>query len=675
MDKIDIIPWNDNFNTGIASIDKQHKKLVDIINELATQFAYNSNNIDINNIFDELIDYTNYHFDSEEFIWNKYFNNQKSEEEHKHTHKSFIGNLHKLIEKEKNSSIEEIAENVLEFLVQWLVSHILESDRFMAYKVLALKEGKTYEEAHSIALEKMSGSTKKLTNLVMDMYKVLSTNTLKLMRESAKQLKTKIELENEKTKYLKLMTLSSDMIFIMDLKGNLLEYSYQTKKNLGYSDEEMQNLKLYDWDKNISPEENEKILQIVSDKPFKFEAIHTRKDGSTFDVEISVVKIEIENQDYIYASARDISQRIENEKLIKSQKDEFETIFNYAKDAIVITDLDTNFLNFNQSFLDMTGFSKSELLKKNYNDITISEHKDRNNHALEQVLNHGYSKDFEEDCIVSGNRIITVSIRMSLLPDKKRILLTLKNISNLKIMEQQARLASMGEMIGNIAHQWRQPLSVITTSASGLKLESEFGIITKEYIDECVDNIMKQSNYLSNTIDNFRNFIKGENIIQEFFLSEVIKISLDLITPSLKHNYINLILDIEEDGKIYGNKNELSEALINILNNAKDVLKHKIKKEEDRLLLISTKKIESDKIQLSILDSGEGISEKIINKIFDPYFTTKHEYQGTGLGLSMSENIIRNRHKGSIVAFNKQFEYNEKTYKGACFDITFDLVN
>jgi hemerythrin-like metal-binding protein len=75
MDKIDIIPWNDNFNTGIASIDKQHKKLVDIINELATQFAYNSNNIDINNIFDELIDYTNYHFDSEEFIWNKYFNN------------------------------------------------------------------------------------------------------------------------------------------------------------------------------------------------------------------------------------------------------------------------------------------------------------------------------------------------------------------------------------------------------------------------------------------------------------------------------------------------------------------------------------------------------------------------------------------------------------------------
>ncbi len=675
MDRIDIIPWNDNFNTDIETIDKQHRKLVDIINKLATQFAYNANNININNIFNELVDYTNYHFDSEELIWNKYFNNKKSEDEHKKTHKSFIEQLHKLINKEKNSSGEEIAENILEFLVQWLVSHILESDRFMAYKVLSLKEGKTYKEAHQIALEKMSGNTKKLTSLVMDMYKVLSTNTLKLMRESVKQQKTKVELENERTKYLKLMTLSSDMIFIMDFKGNLLEYSYQTQKSLGYSDEEMKNLRLYDWDKNITSEENKKLLQIISDKPYKLEAIHTRKDGSTFNVEISIVKIEIENQNYVYASARDISQRIQNENLIKSQKNEFETIFNYAKDAIVITDLDTNFLNFNQSFLDMTGYSRSELLKKKYNDITINEHKNKNYNALEDVFKYGYSKDLEEDCLVNGNRKITVNIRMSLLPDKKRILLTLKNISNLKIMEQQARLASMGEMIGNIAHQWRQPLSVITTSASGLKLESEFGIITKEYIDECVDNIMKQSNYLSNTIDNFRNFIKGENIIQEVFLNDVINLSLSLITPSLKHNYINLILDIQEDGKIYGNKNELSEALINILNNAKDVLKYKIKKEEDRLLFISTKKIERDKIQLSILDSGEGISEKIINKIFDPYFTTKHEYQGTGLGLSMSENIIRERHKGSIVAFNKQFEYNGKTYKGACFDITFDLVN
>ncbi|XPV69556.1 MAG: bacteriohemerythrin [Halarcobacter sp.] len=553
MNKIDIIPWNDSFNTGIEIVDQQHKKLVDIINNLATQFAYNSNSIDINNIFNELIDYTNYHFNSEETIWNKYINNKESEIKHQKIHKNFIQELKKLIKKAKNSTIEEIAENILDFLVQWLVSHILESDRFMAYKVMSLKKGKSYEEAYKEAQKRMDGNTKKLTSLVMSMYKVLSTNTLKLLRESAKQQKLKDELE--------------------------------------------------------------------------------------------------------------------------AKKNELETIFNYAKDGIAIIDFETNFLNFNKAFLEMTGYTKKELLNKSSNELTILEHRDRNQDALEQVIKTGHSKDFEKDYIVNGNRKITVSISMSLLPDKKRILLTLKNISTLKIMEQQARLASMGEMIGNIAHQWRQPLSVITTSASGIKLESEFGEITKEYINETVEIIMKQSNYLSNTIDNFRNFIKGENIIQEVFLKDVIEISLNLIAPSLKHNYINLILDIEDDGKIFGNKNELSEAFINILNNAKDALKQNIKKENDRLIFISTKKLDSNKIQLSICDSGQGISEDIIDKIFDPYFTTKHQYQGTGLGLSMSQNIIDERHKGKIVVFNKQYKYNKKEYKGACFNITFDLID
>jgi len=552
MNKIDIIPWNDNFNTGIEIVDKQHKKLVDIINNLATQFAYNSNTIDVNSIFNELIDYTNYHFDSEEAIWGKYFKNQKSEIEHKKTHKSFIDDLNKLIEKEKNGSIEEVAENILEFLVQWLVSHILESDRFMAYKVSSLKDGKSYEDAYVEALEKMSGSTKKLTNLVMSMYKVLSTNTLNLMRESAKQLKIKQELEE--------------------------------------------------------------------------------------------------------------------------QKDEFETIFNCSKDGIAIIDINGKFINFNHSFIEITNYTNDELNNINFKNLIVSEFKQKTENEIKDLIKYEQYKDFETDLIINGKKRITANISISLLPDKKRILLTLKNISSLKIMEKQAKLASMGEMIGNIAHQWRQPLSVITTSASGLKLESEFGKVTPEYINECVDNIMKQSNYLSTTIDNFRNFLKSENIIQEIYLKEALDIAINIITPSLKHNYIELILDIKDDGKIYGNKNELSEAFINILNNAKDVLKQKVKNENDRLIFIKMGKTEFSKIEISIYDTGYGVAEEIIEKVFNPYFTTKHESQGTGLGLAMTENIIRERHKGSIVVFNKEFKYNDKNYKGACFNITFELI-
>lgn len=111
MKRIDIIPWNKNFCTGINQIDEEHKKLVEIINNLATKFAYNSNSLNINIIFDELIEYTKYHFSSEEAIWEKYLKNEKSQKEHILTHNNFIEELNNLIEQQKMKPIEELAEN------------------------------------------------------------------------------------------------------------------------------------------------------------------------------------------------------------------------------------------------------------------------------------------------------------------------------------------------------------------------------------------------------------------------------------------------------------------------------------------------------------------------------------------------------------------------------------
>ena len=256
---------------------------------------------------------------------------------------------------------------------------------------------------------------------------------------------------------------------------------------------------------------------------------------------------------------------------------------------------------------------------------------------------------------------------ISLLPDKQRLLLTLKDISNLKIMEEQTKLASMGEMIGNIAHQWRQPLSMITSNISGLQIRSYIGEVSNDDIDKCATDILKQANYLSSTIDNFRNFIKEEKSNSLISLKSIIENVLALVKASLKNNYITLILDVEDDIEIFADKNELVEALINIVSNSKDVLK--TKKEEDRLLFITTKKIDNNKINLLIYDSAGGIPENIIEKVFIPYFTTKHQSVGTGLGLSIVDKIIRQRHNGTISVYNKEFEYNSKSYKGACFSI------
>ena len=110
-----------------------------------------------------------------------------------------------------------------------------------------------------------------------------------------------------------------------------------------------------------------------------------------------------------------------------------------------------------------------------------------------------------------------------------------------------------------------------------------------------------------------------------------------------------------------------SEAFINILNNSKDILKEKISNEEDRLIFIDAYKNNESKVIITFKDSGGGIPDDIINRVFEPYFTSKHQSRGTGLGLAMADKIIRERHEGTISVSNEKFEYEGKTYKGACF--------
>jgi PAS domain S-box-containing protein len=414
--------------------------------------------------------------------------------------------------------------------------------------------------------------------------------------------------------------------------------------------------------KNIfqNKETFDKIYKITDQKTLNVKWVHGRgellidKNGDALE---------------LYGMIQDITSSKEQEELIKSQKEEYKTIFNYSHDSIAITDLDSNFLNFNNAFVELTGYTREELLRKSCRELTAPEDLQRNYKLFKEAIVQGHTKNFEKDCLVKNDKRISVNISISLLPDKKRLLLNIKDISSLKIMEAQTKLASMGEMIGNIAHQWRQPLSIITTNISGLKVMSEFREITKDDINECEENILKQAIYLSNTIDNFRNFIREDSSNSLISLSDVIKNALNLVNASLSNNYINLNLDINDDLEVFGNKNELIEALINIISNSKDVLKAKIKKEEDRLIFVRTKKIDNEKINLLIYDSGEGIPEDIIDKIFIPYFTTKHQSQGTGLGLAMVDKIIRERHHGSISVYNKEFAYNSKSYKGACFSI------
>ncbi len=241
---------------------------------------------------------------------------------------------------------------------------------------------------------------------------------------------------------------------------------------------------------------------------------------------------------------------------------------------------------------------------------------------------------------------------------------------NEKLLFEQSKMASMGEMIGNIAHQWRQPLSMISTIATGSKLNKEFNLLTDEMFIKNMDSINKNAQYLSRTIDDFKNFIKGDTVMASFLIRDNIDSFLHLIEGSKKNNKINIIVDIKDYIKIMGYPNELIQCFLNLFNNAKDELI--LKEEEDRFLFINVSQ-KKEKVLIEFKDTAGGISSSIKSKIFEPYFTTKHKSIGTGLGLHMTYNLIVNGMNGDITVDNETFVYKNKSYIGAKFEIILDI--
>ena len=357
---------------------------------------------------------------------------------------------------------------------------------------------------------------------------------------------------------------------------------------------------------------------------------------------------------------------------LKEQKEEFESIFKYSKDGIAILNLEFQILDCNDAYLAIIGYEKEELLTKNYLDFFDSNIKNEIDKLIKEVYSKGFVDNFSTIYISKNGKKIYTNITITMMPDKQRYLLTSKDITSTKLLESQSKLALMGEMIGNIAHQWRQPLSVITTSASALKIRFEFDEkMNLETVSDFSNKIIEQAEYLSHTIDDFKNFIKGDKEYRKISIKNIIKSTISLTSATIKNNFINLVTSLPDDIIIYGNKNELEQAFINIINNAKDQLKEKNIPDDHKFIFIYTKQHDDGSLEVSISDSGGGIPLDIIDRVFEPYFTTKDNSIGTGIGLSMVHKIITERHQAQISVTNLESKYNEHTYKGACFSIIF----
>lgn len=241
-----------------------------------------------------------------------------------------------------------------------------------------------------------------------------------------------------------------------------------------------------------------------------------------------------------------------------------------------------------------------------------------------------------------------------------------------KKLLEQSKMVALGEMIGNISHQWRQPLSAISTSASGLRLKQDMGTLEEKDIQEFSSAIVENANYLSQVIEDFKNYIKGDKFKEDFFIQEPIQKALNIVNSSLRNHNLQVITHYDTSLLIYNVQNELVQALVNIFNNSKDAFVLNQFDEDQRYIFIDTKKVDN-MARIVIKDNALGVNPKIIHKIFEPYFTTKEQSQGTGLGLYMTYQIITQSLQGSITVKNKQFHYKGALFKGLEFIIDLPL--
>ena len=234
-----------------------------------------------------------------------------------------------------------------------------------------------------------------------------------------------------------------------------------------------------------------------------------------------------------------------------------------------------------------------------------------------------------------------------------------------KILNHQSKMAAMGEMLENIAHQWRQPLSLISTAATGAKIKKDFGTLSDNDFYETMDMINNSTQHLSTTIDDFRNFFNNDKNASTFNINKPIEKVLSLINSKLRNRDIHVIKNTQ-DVEVTALINEFIQVLINILNNSLDAFEEQ--NLEKKFIFLDLYK-ENNSLVLIIKDNAGGIKEELLGRIFEPYFTTKHKSQGTGIGLYMSMEIIKKHMNGDINVSNEEYIYDNIKCKGAQFKI------
>ena len=437
------------------------------------------------------------------------------------------------------------------------------------------------------------------------------------------------------------------------------------------------------WEYDCWPKEEKKWLENLIKRYDKNEQIQKElnifdKKGKRRVLELVISSFENDGKKELVLIALDITSKKEKEQELKNAY----IVFQNAHDGIVVTDEKVNIINVNRAFENDTGYKLDEIFGKNPRILKSGiQDVDFYKKMWEKLNKEGYWEGELVNKNKQGNRYIE-RIKINAVYDENKKLtnyialfsdITLQKEQEKLLKEkeellfQQSKLSAMGEMIGNIAHQWRQPLSVISSSISAIKLSVGTNIYTNEELINFMDTVLNSTKYLSETIDDFRNFYKKDLEKEEFAIKNAIDMSFNLVKTELVKHGIKTIFINDTDFNIMGVKNQFLQVLMNILSNSKDAFIDK--NIDDKTIFINLYE-ENDKKCIEIYDNAGGIKDDVIEHVFEPYFTTKHKSIGTGIGLYMSQEIIAKHLEGQITVTNKEFIYQDNEYKGACFKIT-----
>jgi PAS domain S-box-containing protein len=382
----------------------------------------------------------------------------------------------------------------------------------------------------------------------------------------------------------------------------------------------------------------------------------------------------------------DITEHKRAEIALRESEELHRTILLTAMDGFWLLDTQGRILEVNATYCRMSGYSAPELQAMCVTDLDAAETAVDVAAHLQRVLAQGADR-FESKHRRKDGSIFDVEVGVQYQSvDGGRLVAFLRDITQRKLAEEQlaakqrlleelnlhleqrvadavldsrkkdqililqSRQAAMGEMIGNIAHQWRQPLNTLGLIVQELRMTYGRDEFTTEYLDASVKKAMKWISYMSKTIDDFSNYFKPGSSKMLFNVNQMVAKTLSLVEPSLGKNDIIIEVNELDNVDIDGYANEYSQVLLNILLNCRDAFERR-DKDRQRIVRISILK-ENNKSVVTIADNAGGIPEDIMDKIFDPYFTTKGPDKGTGIGLYMAKAIMEKNMNGKLTVRN-----------------------